>query len=171
MLRSELIGIRYGFCCITDNMGTIRKWHINEYILQHTHNASPSLQEWRLFDDCTGEKRTDKSMYCQLCSVMCTCIHVYMHACMCLYVPLSCCCDCIHYFHDPVQSRISANGHVCATEVIVNRANHPDDVQMRWSFGLLCCDLTYKHTTDRCVIALNTKKWHTESSHQFPYLY
>jgi len=82
----------------------------------------------------------------------------HVHRCVCMHLPLSCCCDGIHYFYDSVQSWIRANGHVCATEIIVYGSNHPNDVQMRWTFSLLCCDLTYSMRTDRqaCVLCVSS---------------
>lgn len=43
--------------------------------------------------------------------------------------PLSGCHDCIHHLDDPVQSRIRADRHVGATEVVVDGADHPHYVQ------------------------------------------
>lgn len=42
--------------------------------------------------------------------------------------PLCCCGDGIHHLNDAVQGRVCANGHVGATEVIVDGAHHANDV-------------------------------------------
>jgi hypothetical protein len=41
-----------------------------------------------------------------------------------------------------VQGWVSADGHIRATEVVVNRAYHANDVQMRVLQALLLSDLT-----------------------------
>lgn len=56
-------------------------------------------------------------------------------------LPLSCCGDAVHHFHDAMKSGVCANGHVCPTEVIIDRSNHAHDVKMRCRLGLLFSDL------------------------------
>ena len=45
-------------------------------------------------------------------------------------LPRRCCGETIDRFHHAVQGRVSSNGHVCATEIIINRSNETDNVQM-----------------------------------------
>ena len=52
-----------------------------------------------------------------------------------------------------MQGGVGADGHVSATEVIVDRANHADDVQVGRVLGFFFCDLTYKNSnTDSGVL-------------------
>lgn len=66
-------------------------------------------------------------------------INVWLVTC----IPLSCGSDGVHYLYDAMQSRVCPNGHVGATEVVVNRAHHANDVEMGGTLGLICCDLTW----------------------------
>ena len=45
-----------------------------------------------------------------------------------------------------VQCRVSADGHVSAAKVIVNGADHADDVQVAALLALLLGDFAYKKT-------------------------
>lgn len=56
-------------------------------------------------------------------------------------VPLCCCGDGINYLNDAMQGRVSADGHVSSTEVIVDRAHHANNVEVGGTLGLICCDL------------------------------
>lgn len=58
-----------------------------------------------------------------------------------MLLPLSSGGDGIYNLHDPVQGRVSTNGHISATEVIVDGANQPHDVQVAGLCRLLGCDL------------------------------
>lgn len=57
-------------------------------------------------------------------------------------VPLCCGGDGIHNLDDAMQGRVRPDGHVGATEVIVNGAHHANDVEMGGILGLGGCDLT-----------------------------
>lgn len=57
-------------------------------------------------------------------------------------IPLCCGGDGIHYLYDAMQRRVRADGHVSATEVIVNGAHHANDIEMGGTFGLTWGDLT-----------------------------
>lgn len=63
------------------------------------------------------------------------------NGCMC--VPLCCGGDGIYNLDDAMQGRVRPDGHVGATEVIVNGAHHANDVQMGGTLGLVGCDLTW----------------------------
>ncbi len=54
--------------------------------------------------------------------------------------PLSSGHDGIHHLDDPVQRRVSADGHVGATEVIVNGADHANDMENRVTADCLLTD-------------------------------
>lgn len=45
-------------------------------------------------------------------------------------LPLSGGHDGVHHLDDPVQRRVSSDGHVGATEIVVNGADHADDVEL-----------------------------------------
>lgn len=45
-------------------------------------------------------------------------------------LPLSGGHDGVHHLDDPVQRRVSSNGHVGAAEIVVNGADHADDVEL-----------------------------------------
>lgn len=51
-------------------------------------------------------------------------------------IPLCCGGDGVHYLYNAMQSRVGANGHVGATEVVVNRAHHANDIEMGGTLGL-----------------------------------
>lgn len=51
------------------------------------------------------------------------------------YSPLSSGHDSIHHLDDAVQCRVGADGHVGATEVVVDGADHADNVQHRVTAG------------------------------------
>lgn len=50
--------------------------------------------------------------------------------------------DGIHDLYDAMQGRISADGHVSSTEVIVNGAHHANNIEVGSGLGLICRDLT-----------------------------
>lgn len=50
--------------------------------------------------------------------------------------------DGIHHLNDAVQCRVSTDGHVSAAEVIVDGANHTDDVELGVSLGRFLIDQT-----------------------------
>lgn len=50
--------------------------------------------------------------------------------------------DGVHGLDDAVEGRVSADGHVGATEVVVDGAHHANDVQVGVSLALLLCNLT-----------------------------
>lgn len=52
-------------------------------------------------------------------------------------IPLCCGGDGVHYLYDAMQGRVCPDGHVGATEVIINGAHHADDVEMGGSLGLI----------------------------------
>lgn len=54
--------------------------------------------------------------------------------------PLSRGHDGINDLHDAVQRRVSADGHVGATEVVVYGAHQPDDVQVAVLLSQRVCD-------------------------------
>lgn len=58
--------------------------------------------------------------------------------------PLSGRHDGIHHLDDPVQCRVGADGHVCATEVVVDGADHADNVELRVTAGGFLVDQTCK---------------------------
>lgn len=43
-------------------------------------------------------------------------------------------------FNNAMQFRIGADGHVCATEIIIDRANHTSNMQNTILFALLIAD-------------------------------
>ena len=45
--------------------------------------------------------------------------------------------DVIHCLNDSVESRVSTDGHVRSTEVVVNGSNHTDNVQVRVAHHLV----------------------------------
>lgn len=57
-------------------------------------------------------------------------------------IPLCCGGDGVHNLYDAMQGRVCADGHVSATEVIVNRAHHANDIEMGGTLGLIGRDLT-----------------------------
>lgn len=46
------------------------------------------------------------------------------------FLPLCSSGDCINDFHNAMQGRVSSNGHVGSTEVIINRTHKTHNVQM-----------------------------------------
>lgn len=56
--------------------------------------------------------------------------------------PLSSCHDSINHLNDPMQGWVGSNGHVRATEVIVNGANHANNVEHRVTADSLFIDET-----------------------------
>lgn len=50
--------------------------------------------------------------------------------------------DGIHNLDDAMQGRVRPDGHVGATEVVINGAHHANDVEMGGTLGLVGCDLT-----------------------------
>lgn len=52
--------------------------------------------------------------------------------------------DGVHHLDDPVQGRVGADGHIRAAEVVVNGADHADDVELRVTAGCLRVDQTCK---------------------------
>lgn len=56
--------------------------------------------------------------------------------------PLSGGHDGVHHLDDPVQCRVSSDGHVGATEIVVDGADHADDVELRVTAGCLLADQT-----------------------------
>jgi len=56
--------------------------------------------------------------------------------------PLSGGHDGVHHLDDPVQRRVGADGHVGAAEVVVDGADHADDVELRVDAGRLLVDQT-----------------------------
>lgn len=73
--------------------------------------------------------------------------------------PLCRCSDGVHHLHDSVQSRVGTDGHVSATEVIVDGTHHPDDVQVGRFLGIIFSDFTYR-----------TKQTQTLRSHSFIFM-
>lgn len=61
---------------------------------------------------------------------------------MVAYIPLCCGGNGVHYLYDAMQGRVCPDGHVGATEVIINGAHHANDVEMGGSVGLIWRDLT-----------------------------
>ena len=61
----------------------------------------------------------------------------------CVCVPLRCSGDGIHHLNDAVQGRVCADGHVGATEVVVNGAHHAYDVQVGGTLDFCLCDLAW----------------------------
>lgn len=57
-------------------------------------------------------------------------------------IPLCCGGDGVHYLYDAMKGRVCPDGHVGATEVIVNGAHHANDVEMGGALGIIRCDLT-----------------------------
>ena len=51
--------------------------------------------------------------------------------------------DGVHHLDDPVQGRVGADGHVGAAEVVVDGADHPDDVERRVTADGLLVDQTW----------------------------
>ena len=51
--------------------------------------------------------------------------------------------DGVYDLDDAVQGRVCADGHVRPTEVIIDGANHPHNVQVRGRLGLLLCNLAW----------------------------
>jgi hypothetical protein len=52
-------------------------------------------------------------------------------------VPLCSSRDGVNHLYDAVQGGVGADGHVSATEVVVDRAHHAHDVEMRRTISLL----------------------------------
>lgn len=52
--------------------------------------------------------------------------------------------DGVHHLDDPVQGRVGADGHVGAAEVVVDGADHADDVELRVASGRLLIDEAWK---------------------------
>lgn len=87
-------------------------------------------------------------------------------------LPASCLISCNHAFHSPlsgghdgvhhlddaVQGGVGADGHVCAAEVVVDRADHADNVERRVTAGCLLINQTWRATefttnnTDPCKV-------------------
>lgn len=63
-------------------------------------------------------------------------------------LPLSRSGDAVHHLHDTMKGGVCADGHVCATEVIIDGSNHANDVKMgRW-LRLLFSDLAWKSSNE-----------------------
>lgn len=62
---------------------------------------------------------------------------------MCVCVPLCSSRYGVHHLYDAVQGGVSANGHVSTTEVVVYRAHHAHDVEVRRTLSLLRRYLTW----------------------------
>lgn len=54
--------------------------------------------------------------------------------------------DGIHHLYDAVEGGVCPDGHVCATEVIVDRTHHAYDVQVGRFTGLVICNFTWRAT-------------------------
>lgn len=52
--------------------------------------------------------------------------------------------DSINYLHDAVERRVCSNGHVSATEVVVNGAHKPHDVEVVMLLCQSVCDPSWK---------------------------
>lgn len=50
--------------------------------------------------------------------------------------------DGVHHLNDAMQGRVGADGHVGAAEVVVNGADHTDDVELRVFLGGVLIDQT-----------------------------
>ena len=60
--------------------------------------------------------------------------------------PLSSSHDCVYNFNDSVEGGVSSDCHVSSTEVIVNGAHHPHDVQGRVPLGCFFIDQTWEES-------------------------
>ncbi len=74
---------------------------------------------------------------------------------MLTYIPLRCGGDGVHYLYNAMQGRVCPDGHVSATEVIVNRTHHADDVQMGGTVGLICSIVVIEVRGCTCLPPLN----------------
>lgn len=68
-------------------------------------------------------------------------VHLFF-LCLGIYSPLSGGHDGVHHLDDPVQRRVGADGHVGAAEVIVDGADHADNVELRVTAGCFLIDQT-----------------------------
>lgn len=55
-------------------------------------------------------------------------------------IPLCSSGDCVNHLHDTMQGRISSDGHVCSTEVIINRTHESHNVQVGVLLSQCVCD-------------------------------
>lgn len=66
-------------------------------------------------------------------------------------LPLGCRHDGVDDFDDAVQSRVSADGHVCPAEVVVDGAHHAHDVEVPVLLHILLGDLACEDTATRSI--------------------
>lgn len=69
-------------------------------------------------------------------------------------IPLSCGGDGIHYLYDAMQGRVSANGHVSSTEIIVNGAHHANNIEVGGTFSLICSDFPCKYIQMTALLSI-----------------
>lgn len=70
-------------------------------------------------------------------------VHPYFFfLCLGIYSPLSGGHDGVHHLDDPVHGRVCADGHVRAAEVIVDGADHANNVELRVTAGCFLIDQT-----------------------------
>lgn len=67
-------------------------------------------------------------------------------------LPLCSSGDCIDDLHDAMQGRISSDGHVCSTEVVINRTHKTHDIQMGMLLSQCVCDSLLKHKTNMITL-------------------
>ena len=60
------------------------------------------------------------------------------------HIPLGRGGNSIHSLYNPVQSRVSADGHVCTTEVIINGAHEASNVDVAVGVALCWGDLAWE---------------------------
>lgn len=117
-------------------------WHLH-WRAQNTHTSCTYPQclpitsrmkvLWWLHNNRFWVRSSEIS--CLLCS------HLKMR--MPLGIPLCGGGDGIHDLYDAMQGRISADGHVSSTEVIVNGAHHANNIKVGSGLCLNCRDLTW----------------------------
>lgn len=61
-------------------------------------------------------------------------------SCTCHISPLSRGHDGVHHLDDPVQCRVGADGHVRAAEVVVDGADHANNVELGVAVGSVLID-------------------------------
>ena len=73
--------------------------------------------------------------------------------------PLCCGGDGVHHLHDAVQGGVGANGHVSAAEVIVDGADHANNIQVGRFLGFFVRNITWKtlniYKLICCIISRN----------------
>lgn len=75
------------------------------------------------------------------------------------FLPLRSSADCIDDLHDAMQGRISSDGHVRSTEVVIDRTHESHNVQMGVLLSQRVCDFPLNTKTASLITDRNKKTY------------